>query len=787
MFLIRFFFLLAISATFALGQPANTFFSTFDAERGNTFAPARDGNIWLGGMRDERVLLVKMTTGGNVLDKHTLDFKGNGFDSESLVEIFEDSDGSIVGCGNFETDNLGRGFVFRYNPSSRTVLWARIVRSESYNVLYGITPIGPNGDYLLYGSPQFVNIDDVELQRLDRATGQVKLVQRFGLKGPDQLNRIIYHKGALYGCGRFSNGLGFNFNNNTRHALCKLDTATLKPLWTRIGPLASSKEAQLQGRDILVDNNTLISTFSGNATGTELTQSTIFLQKTDLNGKQLWVKQYNLPEWNSEFAETVVSVPDGYFLFGQDLLGDTSRLFLLKTDKQGNPLRAVKIDFYANDELAQIAPRAAILPTGSGLFFTATSQNQSGQFQAILGKTDFDGRLEGNCAFLKSTPVNLQPLPSPVSELVVPEPSTGNTQLTPIIPSLENPDVEFSPKCSSPGTCPNLPDLRLRMDSIRCINGEARLYYSFCNTGAQEYTGSAFFGLYDKNPFKEEAQLITTIIHTGNKLLPGDCVQGSVSSSFTPPDIFQLDTFKQLYAVMGINLNTKTPIKISDFPFSPNRAECGYFNNMDSLSLPEQLCKKGKGQPDLTLRVNRTFCSADSTLFFKARVCNLGDSTVNGPISFAFYDKNPLKEKANAVWSTTVSQTLAPGECKEHTFPLPAAVLPFPKLFSFMGAGSNTPTPISLTDFPLPQSPVESDYLNNLDSFVVKAPECSDCERPNTFIKSMGVANKEELLQSMCVASNGYVYMVGRQSDNGLIAKTKTRSKKKPTLFGVPL
>ncbi len=88
-----------------------------------------------------------------------------------------------------------------------------------------------------------------------------------------------------------------------------------------------------------------------------------------------------------------------------------------------------------------------------------------------------------------------------------------------------------------------------------------------------------------------------------------------------------------------------------------------------------------------------------------------------------------------------------------------------------MGAGSNTPTPISLTDFPLPQSPVESDYLNNLDSFVVKAPECSDCERPNTFIKSMGVANKEELLQSMCVASNGYVYMVGRQSDNGLIAK----------------
>ncbi|HND87553.1 MAG TPA: hypothetical protein PK971_04455, partial [Saprospiraceae bacterium] len=189
-------------------QPSSPFFATLDAERGNVLAPARNGQVWVGCMKDEQVLLTLLSPAGKLLQKHLINFVGTGLDTESLIDLFEEADGSLVGCGNFENDNEGRGFVFRYNPATRSMLWAHIVRSGGLNFLNGITALGTGGDYVLYGNPHFAGGDDAELVRLRRSTGEVVpgSARRLHLGTSDQINQLVYHEGWLYACGRFTDG-----------------------------------------------------------------------------------------------------------------------------------------------------------------------------------------------------------------------------------------------------------------------------------------------------------------------------------------------------------------------------------------------------------------------------------------------------------------------------------------------------------------------------------------------------------------------------------------------------
>ncbi len=588
-----------VLTTLLPAQPSSTFFSTFDAERGNVLAPASGGSLWLGGMKDERVLLTKLSTDGKTLSKHSIDFEGLGLDTEHLVDFFEETDGTLVGCGNFENDSQARGFVFRYDPAAKQVVWAHIVRSGGLNYLYGITQLGPGGDYVLYGNPHFASGDNAELLRLSRSTGQIVLGQakRFGIGPFNNITQAVYHNGALYTCGRFTGTEPFP-DARMRNAICKVDPATLEPLWTRLGPLPTSSSGRFYGRDLIIDNGAILSTFSGDHTGPVLTKSEVFLQKNDLDGNPLWLRQYKLPAFKGEFAEEVISLPDGYMLYGYDFLTDTSRLFLLKTDKEGEVITAAKIDFGLNDEFSEIPARSKILRVGDALFLTALSENNLGQTQGILVKTDLDGWLSDSCGFVKKTPATFSTWEPNVSQLLVPTvtPSPATTEAA--TTSLSTPDLAFSKKCGADGTCPTLSDLRLTLDSISCANGEPLLHYTFCNMGGQTYEGSAFFGLYDKNPLTEKAKLVTVIIHTGNALAPGECISDVVASNSLPPMSFLLDTFSVLYGLMGINLATTTPVMLSSFPFPPNSPECGYANNLDSFEVKKPICAPDSCHPN---------------------------------------------------------------------------------------------------------------------------------------------------------------------------------------------
>ena len=273
------FFSLAFAlSTLLSAQQTSGFFSTFDAGRGNTVIPARDGNIWFGAMKSGYVLIAKLLPSGKVLEKHSIDFQGSSFTTEHLVELLEDSDGMLVGCGNFEGDNLGRGFVFRYNPTTRNMLWSQIIRSD-LNYIYGVIELGPEGNFVLYGNPHISGGDDVELLKIGRSAGQLLSggSRRYSLGTSENFTQMVFYKGALYACGRFT-GTELSSYARMRNTLCKVDTGTLNIVWTRLGPIPTSALGRLYGRDLVIHNDAIVSTFSGDYTNSTLATSTIFLQ-----------------------------------------------------------------------------------------------------------------------------------------------------------------------------------------------------------------------------------------------------------------------------------------------------------------------------------------------------------------------------------------------------------------------------------------------------------------------------------------------------------------------------
>lgn len=599
----RYIFLTAFAvalSTALSAQSSGSFFSTFNAERGSVVAPARDGNLWLGGQKDERVLLAKLSPEGKVLDKHSVGFEGAGLDLEHLTDLFEESDGTLVGCGNFEGDNLRRGFVFRYNPATRQTLWAHIVRSGSINYLLGITQLGPGGDYVLYGNPHNSTGNDAELLQISQTSGQIVpgKAKRFGIGPADNIAQAVYHNGALYTCGRFTGTEPYP-PARMRNALCKIDTATLEPIWTRLGPLPTSSSGQFHGRDLIIDNGAIVSTYSGDHVSPDLAKSEVYLQKNDLDGNILWARQYKLPAFAGEFAEEIINLPDGYLLYGHDILTDTSRLFLLKTDKEGNAITAVKIDFGLNDEFPEIPARSKILRLGDALFFTAVSQNNLGQTQGIFVKTNLN--LTDSCDFIQKTPVTFSDWDSAISQPSEPSVTASTATLTTATFSQTTPSLTFEKKCGATGTCSDLPDIAFEIESVGC-DSAAFVSYRLCNIGATPYSGPLEVGVYESNPLTGAAILLDQFTFQVNDLPSDSCQTGSLKN------LIYWGNYSKVFTLAGIESGQITPVDPAGFPYN-GIPECDYANNLDSLGLQYPPAPQ---KPDLG--PDRILCAGDNLL-----------------------------------------------------------------------------------------------------------------------------------------------------------------------------
>lgn len=397
----------------AMAQCENNFASligsVLEDEKGYSLTASPEGKyIYVGGIKRDSAVILKISVEGQLLWTRTFDVVPGRQDH--IHKLFVDSEGMIAAAGTAGTQtNGGSVFAFRYNPDANLILWAKQYISTSNNYCLGMIEKQAGGNYLLSNNPQSPNV--AELIELERTTGAIvtSFSKHYDLGSSEAFYDFTWHNGALLASGRFSDGGSVAEMRNT---LVSINPANGNIVWMKLGHRSGNVSARLYGFDLVVSNDQLYSLYSGDDNGESVDDTKIFLQKTDLNGVLLWVKEYDFPGSN-DWADEILASDGGLVILGRNRVSP-SDMYLFKVDTDGNILWAYTYDFFANDNATPIGSvQSQLIEAGQHLFFTAYAQ-ETGSADMILVKAGLDGRISDTCLSAQAINPVVKPVANPV-------------------------------------------------------------------------------------------------------------------------------------------------------------------------------------------------------------------------------------------------------------------------------------------------------------------------------------------------------------------------------------
>lgn len=612
--------------------PHPTFFKLLGTETGTEYGTvlcnARDGNLFLAGRNGNKSFIQKTSPAGDVI--WYKEFQINPFEPINLIQLIEDSEGMLVGCGTqSQFAGVTRSFVFRYDPVADVLLWSHPYASAN-PVAAGVLEKSPGSSFLLYQNLNPANLDnDVEILDLDRATGNIiqAFASRYQFLSQDGIRKMLTVNGSVFALGYLT--VQANPTADARRVwLSRIDPINGMPIWSQVGHLDTSAHADFIPRDMVADGDSLVSVYVGDEDTDDLTPSSfVYVQKTDLNGQLIWLKKYDI----STLSASLMVVADGYIISGQRQFG--SRYFAVKIDKNGNIIWGKQLNYGPTASLntSTIGPNisAAI---GDSLYFTGIAAGNIPD--VIFWKMMSDGTMIDSCGYLDTFAVQGTPVLDPViTQINVNEllssAEANNSNFTLTSNSLE--EKMLCPDCSVPNPCPEGHDFVADIESVACSNGFVRLNFSVCDLrgGALPDLDVTF---YNGNPYLSNVDKLGVYHYNG-----------SGTDSCASLQIANLDNFfgagvisdgVVIYAVANDFGTVATPFLFpDDFPIGEFE-ECDYFNNADSLviDLPSV--------PTLSLGPDQNICSNQQAIldagagYFKYQWSN-GATTQFNSISFA--------------------------------------------------------------------------------------------------------------------------------------------------------
>ncbi|MBP6810041.1 MAG: hypothetical protein KA138_00860, partial [Saprospiraceae bacterium] len=183
---------------------------------------AKDGNLYVSGtVGGDSLAIIKMTPSGDIIWSDRINFVDN--QTEYISEMIVDDEGMIVGSGTLGLGNLSGGFVFRYNPMTHSMLWAKRIALKCQ--ILGVLQKPNTGNYRIYlnfndplGGPNRLLKWDVMKTTGDAILGTVN---RYAVDTADIIRNLILDGNKMYACGGYAfQGQGVG---GTRHGLSRFD------------------------------------------------------------------------------------------------------------------------------------------------------------------------------------------------------------------------------------------------------------------------------------------------------------------------------------------------------------------------------------------------------------------------------------------------------------------------------------------------------------------------------------------------------------------------------------
>jgi hypothetical protein len=388
-------------------------------ERGFSIINSNDGNIYLTGSRPDSAIIIKMEPNGKILWSRAFDFIQGTDNYDNIVDLEEDSDGMLIGCGVAGQGIKGisqGGFYFKYNPDKDEMIWQHSF-SQTVKLLNNIKEKAPGENYILVFTSSFFNSGAV-VKEIDRTTGE----ELSGIGGRyDRIGAttLIYSNeiqdSTLYGIGKVE------FSADALGAvLYSININSSQLNWSKSYFQSSSSSAfPYTGLDLIVDGNQIISIYSGNDTSAIDIPEFVFLQKTTLDGEIVWIRKFDLTDIRKERALELVRVNDGYVIFGraEPFASPADTLWLLKTDIDGNLLWANKFDYSGQDHTPGNIPSCnQLIELNNYLYFIGHTNDSGGATDLLIGKLDFEGNVGDSCNFITQTPVETTTIIAPTAK-----------------------------------------------------------------------------------------------------------------------------------------------------------------------------------------------------------------------------------------------------------------------------------------------------------------------------------------------------------------------------------
>ena len=580
-----------LQCTLAFSQnpdcPKATFFKTYgnetQSEYGTALTRSGDGNLYLAGRNVGKTFIQKITPAGDVIWMR--EFRINPFEPITPIQIFEDSEGMIVGCGTqIQFAGATRGFAFRYDPVANIFLWAHPIASNN-PIVAGIVEKSPGGSFLYYQNNVLSGGEtDMEILDLERGTGNIipAFASRYEHISYDMLKKLVMVNGSLYGLGSAESRDSFN-NTARRLMLARFDPVNGMPIWAQLSHDDNMAQTDFLAKDLLADGDALVAAYIVDEDinvpdPLNSDPNAIHLQKTDLDGNILWIKKY---EGLNTSILRVISVADGYVLSGQRL--NNSQYFVFKVNKNGDFVWGKNLSYGPNSSVNSInfGPDQSVALADS-LYFTGVATTGVGD--VLLWKMLSDGSMVDSCGFVDSlvlqvvdiqnpvkTPINLQQLISTAVPTNSTDPWTSN--------SLE--ENLICPNCTVPDPCPENNDFVVDITNIDCSGGFVNMSFSICELDGGELPNLTVT-FYNANPFIEDADKLGE--YNYNSSNPDSCATVQLVDLDNLFGSNAVQNGFQIYAVVNDFGTTGTPFMPGDFPLS-DIEECNYFNNLDSITV----------------------------------------------------------------------------------------------------------------------------------------------------------------------------------------------------------
>ncbi len=441
-------------------QTEPTFLKTYGAlgvsEGGYTLCPSGDGNLYVAGLKDKRTFILKINPAGVVLWERS--FVVNPFEPVIPSDLMSDSEGMLVGCGTTGfVFGLHKGFVFRYNPATNTLLWTQSIVSYRPQSA-GLLEKSPGGNYLYHQAPQPGNTLESEWLELDRLTGAVvpPLAKRYRYQNNFNLKSAVLHKGALYGTGTSWGQYYAPTEHSLRHALIKTNLPDGAPEWTYLSHVDTADLSVYQsGNCIIADGDTLVSVgnFGQKTPSGGFSEGGVILQKNTLDGALVWVRRYA----NTGSANAVIRFGEGYVIAGER---STNSQFILCVDREGFPLwtKTLELNFSSSVSFSDNNFQDNLVALGDYLYLV-TPVDPQGNNDVYLLKMDANGNVDGGCDFLKPLAVTMTPVLNPLNTAIEPvvanSPATASATVVPVVQG-QLPDTLLCPVL----LCDPLPEIQ---------------------------------------------------------------------------------------------------------------------------------------------------------------------------------------------------------------------------------------------------------------------------------------------------------------------------------------